>query len=146
MGLKYYMLIVMFCMAAIGAKCQEDVITKITFTSATRGYQKEIFISPDSLIKTINNRGKIQVVKRKLEPGTWEQVVASLGDLKLEEISQLPSPTAGRSFDAAHHSSLIIQSKKGGTWSHAFDDESPNAKLLALMDTIKKIDDEDLAK
>src|SRR4051812_29110661 len=107
---KYNVLIIVFCLAACGAKCQQSVITRITFTSSTRGYQKEIFISPDSLIKTINDRGKIQVTKRKLEAGVWEKLMASLGDLKLEEIPQLPSPTSGRSFDAAHHSSLIVES------------------------------------
>jgi hypothetical protein len=139
------MLILMLCLG-FDAKCQQDIITRITFISATRGYQKEIFFSPDSLVKTINDRGKIQVAKRKLEPGVWEDLVASLGDLKLEEIPQLPSPTSGRSFDAAHHANLIIESKQGGSWSHTFDDENPNDKLLSLMEMIKKIDDKDLIK
>jgi len=134
-------LLALFALAAIGAKCQdEQIITKIEFTSLTRGYQKEVFISPDSLTRIVNNRGENSIFKRKLADGEWDNLVKSVGEIKMDEIPQLPSPTTRRAFDGARHSTLTIRTKGSEQWQHSFDDELPHEKLHPLMEVIKKMD------
>lgn len=142
-----YILILSF--ACLGGKCQDrqagqqnenPVVLKIEFITLTRGYQKQVFISPDSLVKITDGRqGNHQVVKKALPEGYWSQLVSSLDNVPLEEIPQLPSPTSKRSFDGAMHSSFVIQAKGEKSYIHAFDDENPHEKLQPLMKLIKKV-------
>jgi hypothetical protein len=118
---------------------EKPVITKIEFTTLTRGHQKQVYFSPDSLIKITDGRqNDHQVVKRSLAEGQWQDLVNSLKHISLEEIPGLPSPTSRRAFDGAMHSSIVIWAKDEKSYIHAFDDEHPHEKLQPLMDLIKK--------
>ena len=127
-------------MAGIAARCQdEDVITKITFTSLTRGYQNEMFFTADSLIKIENNRGEVKVRKRTLQPFEWEKLLAATASLELNDMPELPSPSSKRAFDGARHSSITIHTNTEKSYTHSFDDENPNAVLMELMEAIKNV-------
>ena len=133
------------CQQKAAGSTQDDmIVTKIEFTTLTRGYQKQVFFSADSLIKIIDGRqNDHKVVKRKLDAGKWEALVKCVSDVSLSEIPQLQSPTFRRSFDGARHSSIVITTRDGKTYTHGFDDESPHKKLQPLMDLIKKAEGSD---
>jgi hypothetical protein len=131
-------------MAWITSQCQSaSTIQKIEFTTLSRGYQKQIFISPDSVITVIDGRVESnKVVKRKLGSEEWESLIVPLKNISLHEVAGLKSPSNRRAFDGARHSTITIESSDGNSWNHSFDDESPHEKLKPLMDAIKKIEGE----
>ena len=124
-------------MAGIAARCQDgEVITKITFSSLTRGYQNEVFFTGDSLIAMENNRGEEKLQKRKLQPFEWQNLLNTTAGLKLDDIPDLPSPTSKRAFDGAYHSTITIHTTSGNSYTHSFDDRNPHASLMELMEAI----------
>jgi hypothetical protein len=124
-------------------RCQTTgSISKIEFSTATRGFQKQIFISPDSITEIVDGRKESNVVKRKLTADQWNSLLQDLQDITLNEVPSFPSPTSKRNFDGAHHSTLTITAQDGKTWQHSFDDEAPHEKLKPLMGSILKIEKE----
>jgi hypothetical protein len=130
-----------FSLLALGARCQEDpVITRIEFTSLTRGYNEVVSFSPDSLNQVTDRRESQQkIFRRALKEDEWKELVRSTGGISLSDVDQLLSPTSKRAFDGARHSTITIHTRDGKTYTHAFDDEHPHEKLQPLMDTIKKM-------
>lgn len=132
--------VIVFGCIAMAARCQDDPVIKVEFTSLTRGYQKQIFISRDSVVETINGlEAGNKSITRKLAGGEWKSLAEAIGDISLEEIPDLPSPTSRRAFDGARHSTIVISTRAGKSYTHAFDDEDPHEKLQPLMTTISKI-------
>lgn len=132
----------LFC-AVIGmaGQCQNNSITKIEFTTLTRGYQKQVFISADSLVKIVEGRqDENKVQKRKLADGEWKELVNEAAKTPVTEIAQLKSPTSRRAFDGARHSTIVIHTKDGRSYTHSFDDENPHEKLKVLLDLIKNME------
>jgi hypothetical protein len=150
MRTKRTLYITLFSSLIIAANCQhraimqqqkETIITKVEFTSLTRGYQKQVFLTADSLVEIIDGRqDDNKVVKRKLPVGEWEVLLKSVRNIPLTEIQQLPSPTSRRAFDGAKHSTITLATRDGKSYSHTFDDENPHEKLQPLMDAIKKVE------
>jgi hypothetical protein len=149
MRTKCILYITLFSSLIIAANCQHRatmqqqkgaIITKVEFTSLTRGYQKQVFLTADSLVEVIDGRqDDTKVTKRKLPAGEWDVLIKSIGTVPLTEVQELPSPTSRRAFDGARHSTLTLTTKEGKSYSHTFDDENPHKKLQPLMDAIKKV-------
>jgi hypothetical protein len=140
MKARFLLLVTLIIAAAAFGYGQSKVITKVGFTSATRGFKKEVFISNDSVTVILDGRAGNGVVKRKLASSEWDDLVKSLDDVDLSQIPQLKSPTSRRAFDGARHSTLTITNGTGAV-THSFDDEDPHPKLKPLMDCIVKISD-----
>jgi hypothetical protein len=128
----------------VAARCQDTTaVTKIEFTSLTRGYHKQIRISTDSLISVTNGReNDHKIVKRKLAAGEWKELLEHIARITLAEIPELSSPTSRRTFDGARHSTIQIVTREGKSYTHSFDDENPNEKLQPLMEIITKMQEE----
>src|SRR5688572_11027135 len=110
MKISLILFVASFTMAGIAARCQDgEVVTKITFTSLTRGYQHEVFFTSDSLIAMENNRGEEKFQKRKLQPFEWQNLMSATAGLKPEDIPSMPSPSSKRAFDGARHSTITLQ-------------------------------------
>lgn len=119
---------------------QESVITKVEFTTLTRGQKKEVFISADSVVEVSEGlSNEHAVVKRKIESAQWQALLATVKGANLEEVPNLPSPTTRRAFDGARHSSIKITTADGRDFTHAFDDENPHQMLQPLMDEIIRL-------
>jgi hypothetical protein len=116
-----------------------STISKIEFTSLTRGYQKHAILSADSLILVTEGREQDKTLKRKLSKVEWNTLISSLKKVKLSEIPKLKSPSMKRAFDGAMHSTLTIITKDQKNITHGFDDEDANEKLRPLMIAVKKI-------
>lgn len=123
-----------------GTSSREPVITKVEFTTLTRGQKKEVFISADSVVEVSESLANNHAVTRKkIEDRQWEALLATVKGAKLEEIPNLPSPTNRRAFDGARHSSIKIITSDGRDFTHAFDDENPHQMLQPMMDEIIKL-------
>jgi hypothetical protein len=115
----------------------DSAITRITFTSLTRGYQKQIVITPDSSTLLISKQ-ETRTETRKLEKGEWKNLLTCVKKIKPEVLPELKSPTMKRAHDGALHSTITIISE-GKEWSHSFDDEDPHEKLRPLLKIVKRI-------
>jgi hypothetical protein len=135
-------ILLMMCTACmVRGQKNNSAVVKIEFTTLTRGYQKQVFISADSLIKIVEGRSnENSVVKRKLEDGEWAEIEKQVSGINLAEIAALKSPSSRRAFDGARHSTIVISTNDGKSYTHSFDDESPNEKFHGLMELIKKMD------
>src|SRR5688500_5725962 len=103
MKAKQILSIIMVAVVCVAGRCQANaVITKIEFTTLTRGYQKQVFMSMDSLVKIVEGRqDDNKIFKRKLADGEWKELVEEAAKTPLQEIAQLKSPTSRRAFDGA---------------------------------------------
>lgn len=145
MILKTFIYLFSICIFCTVAQCQTaGAISKIEFTTLTRGYKKQVFISRDSVIEIVDGRQEENgVVKRKLNIEEWDALIKGLENVILKEIPTLQSPTAQRTFDGARHSSIRITDADGKAWEHSFDNENPHEKLKPFMDGIVKIKRDD---
>lgn len=131
----------LFFSIALYAQTLSD-ITEIDYNSLARGYHEQIIFTPDSVKvvkKSHREAEKDTTYSRKLLKGEWEELIHTLNDVKLKEISELQSPTRHRAFDGARHSTIQISTSGGHSFAHSFDDENPHKKLQLLMNSIKKI-------
>lgn len=133
--------------AAAPSQNNGDPIQEIRFESATRGYQKKVVFTPDSIFIVIQS---VTIpnpkLKQALSPKEWKQLTGSLKGLSLDEISNLESPTNNRQTDAAKGSIISIYTSDNKQYQHQFDDTNPNAKLQPLMNMISSIENSRMAK
>jgi hypothetical protein len=116
-------------------------ISTITLTRQTRAYFEEVVISRDSVHSVTENHRLPEQSKRyaaAIEPAEWTELITSIGNVSLEDIDGLQSPTMNRARDAAVHSTIDIGFKGGESVSHSFDDENPHPDLKPLLDAIDK--------
>jgi hypothetical protein len=130
-------------LGCLGVRSQVPyAIRKIEYTTLTRGYQKHVVISPDSITTKVEGRGEDQSQKRALTKGEWSMLIDCLKNVKLAEIPDLKSPSMKRAYDGALHSTLTLTTKDKKVLSHSFDNEDANEKLLPLMKGVKKLEGE----
>ena len=128
-------------LAGISVQCQTSNIKKIEYTTLTRGYQKHVVISADSVTSSVEGRGEDQQHKRVLTKEEWNTVIGALKNVKLSEIPSLPSPTMKRAYDGALHSTLTLTTKDQIELTHSFDDENPHPQVVPLMKAVAAIAD-----
>lgn len=123
----------------LASRCQTPSdVNRIRFTSVTRGYQKEVNITKDSVHTLIQGRDGNQSYSRHLAKGEWDTLVGHLKKIELKDIPGLKSPTDRRAYDGARISSLEVHTGAGETIIHSFDNEEPNAALAPLMQDVLK--------
>lgn len=126
----------------MAGRCQEPDVTAIEFTTLTRGFKKQVFISNDSVKTIVEGREQNNgVMSRAITPSQWEELLRSVKDVDIRKLPELQSPTSRRAFDGARHSSLTVTARDGSTYTHNFDDESPHPDLQPLMDLIVRLHD-----
>jgi hypothetical protein len=141
MNTRILSLILAGMVLCLASRCQPSTdISRIRFTSVTRGYHKEVNITKDSVHTLVQGRGGNETYSRHLSAGEWNKLTGTLKNVKLEEISKLKSPTEKRAFDGARISSLEVQTGEGQTLIHSFDDEQPHATLKPLMDAVLEVE------
>ena len=138
--MKILLSLTLFSLLCITAGCQS--VYDVKFTSTTRGYNKEIFITPKKITFHEENArevGKGEDFTRAIEKQEWKKLLESLDGVLLREIPLLKAPSDKRTYDGARASTIIITDKKGKSWHHAFDDEEPHAQLKPLMNQILEL-------
>jgi hypothetical protein len=116
-------------------------IVRIEFNSLTRGFQKNVIVTPDSVVESVDGRQQSQnkLRKRKNDTAGWQALLKSLTEVDLQKISKLEPPSRRSAFDGARQSTLKIVDSHGNSYSHTFDDENPNDALKPLMDEILRL-------
>ncbi|MBT1707114.1 hypothetical protein KK062_02715 [Fulvivirgaceae bacterium PWU5] len=130
----------LFTLAMALMQCKSSQkIGRVEYNSLTRGFQKHIVITADSVITTISGREQ-RASRRLVTPEEWAAVQKSLRGVSLSEIPVLKSPSQAREYDGARHSTLTLFTGDGKTVAHTFDDEKANAKLMPLMSAVSAIE------
>lgn len=136
-----YILLIGCLLALLEVRCQApNAVKQVEYTTLTRGYQKHIIISQDSIAVTVEGREENKSCKRALSKDEWRTLMDCLKKVKLSEIPELKSPTMKRTYDGARHSTLTLITNETTPLTHAFDNEEANEKLLPLMKAIQKIE------
>lgn len=117
-----------------------DDVTRIEFTSTTRGYQEQLTVNSDSIIfiytSNIDHQQKREAKANHRQE--WKRILETVENLDWTTFDNLSSPTNKRAFDGAKHSSIVITTRTEGTHNHTFDDENPNPALNNLMKCIRQ--------
>ena len=125
--------------AYLNSQCQtSSIVQKVEFTSLTRGFHKQIIISPDS-VSVITQGRDPQSYRRSLTKKEWHSLQKILADVAVTDIQSLQSPTQKRAYDGALHSALTLVTPGGQTSTHSFDDEDPHPSLKPLLKKILTI-------
>ena len=123
--------------------CAQSVkeVTKIEFTTVTRGYYKQIVMTKQSITIQQEDRQSEnkQPLIRKMKKKEWSKLIQSLKEVPLSELPRLKSPSSNRASDGARASSIAITTSHGVTWTHDFDNENPHVKLQMLMKAITSL-------
>jgi hypothetical protein len=139
--LSFFLTVVIsFLTLAVFGQSKSEIV-RIEFNSGTRGHTEQIILTKDSIISVEENFQKDKAspgVARKASAKEWSRVLDCLSGVRLTEIETLESPTMKRAYDGASHSSFIITTSDGSTFTHGFDDENPHQKLKPLMMEIHK--------
>lgn len=118
-----------------------SVVKKIIFNTSSRGYQKNILFTRDSVILVINSSfedNPSKNIRTRISAPEWDKLNASLHDVDITKIGELKSPTMKRAVDAGNHSAITITAD--ADYNHGFDDYNPNEQLKKLMDVIQEIE------
>ena len=138
--IRYGLTAFLFICTMAMVQCQSSQkVGRVEYSSLTRGFQKHIVITADSVITTISGRQQ-QASRRLVTPEEWATVQKSLHGVSLSEIPTLKSPSQAREYDGARHSTLTLFTSDGKTVAHTFDDEKANAKLMPLMSAVRAIE------
>lgn len=141
--LKVFLLCALIAMTTSSLRAQQkDTIKQIDFTKSTRGYEERIRVTPDSVVTRVEDFRADEKVKqsgRKLKAGEWRNVLKTLKHVPLKSIPDLPSLGMKRASDAALQGTLEITTTQQHAYTHTFDDEYPNPKLMPLLKAIKDL-------
>ena len=127
-------------MLLVFTSCVTEII-KVEFKMSTQMGRSVLSIDADSVIVTTNGRMAPTRFARATGDMEWENVLASLKDIKLESISTLIAPSEKRFVDAAPNSGFIITTKDSVYTSANFDGHKPNEVLVPLMEAITVIEE-----
>src|SRR6185295_17434485 len=117
-----------------------NAVKKVVFNTGSRGYQRAVQLTKDSVIITINSSFEERPsknVKTKISAEEWNHVNTALTGVNITGLRELKSPTMKRAVDAADHSSIAVYTD--AEYMHSFDNTDPNEQLKKLMDVILEI-------
>ena len=123
------------------AAVNANAVKTIIFNTGSRGYQKNILFTTDSVILVINSTfedNPSKNIRTRISATEWDKLNASLNGVDIPKIGELKSPTMKRAVDAGNHSAITITTD--ADYNHGFDDYNPNEQLKKLMDVIQEIE------
>ncbi len=118
--------------ANISSSVQQQKIEQIRLTERTRGFSRNIVITPSSKESNINE----EIINTKISPAEWQAVSRLAQTIDLSKISDLKAPTTGRHSDRAMIASIIITAGGKEYTSSDFDSGHPPKELEALYKVI----------
>lgn len=129
-----------FCLFA-----QEEPVEQIEYRSLSRGYREIIQISRDSIFVEKGNLYSSTMpekVGRATGSEEWEELMDALSGLRPEELPELQAPSKAHTFDGARHSTITVTTGSETYQTPVFDNYRAHARLQQLMDTIRKMEEE----
>lgn len=137
---RLFILLLLF--SSIKVLGQDSGLTKVEFSSLSRGSFFSISITPDSIVQTSRSFDDSSQFQRATTQKEWVKMNKDVKRLDLESISTLKSPTMKRAYDGAEHSKIAIYAGEK-VYEHLFDDEDPNEELQALLKCILSLKKEE---
>jgi hypothetical protein len=112
---------------------QKETINSVELSYQTRGMQKFLHITSDSIVVTINE----ETHHYKPTPAQWKKITQTLSKVNLEGISSLKRPSKRSAFDGAMIAQLVVTTSKKKYESSNFDHNKPNIVLAKTIDAMK---------
>jgi hypothetical protein len=112
---------------------QKETIKSVELSYQTRGMQKFLHITPDSIEVRIN--GKIS--NYKTTEIQWKKIVKSFEKVKLNDISKLKRPSTKSFHDGAFISLLKVVTNFKEYESVNFDHDAPPTALIKTINAMK---------
>lgn len=116
-------------------------IKVIEFRTGSRGYNKQITFTKDSVHLVVNSMRDDDPSRNSttaLTVDEWNKIIASVGGVDVHQLDKLKSPTMKRAVDAADGSTIEVTTDKES--SHSFDGLNPDEHLKKLLDVILEIE------
>lgn len=110
-----------------------ETIESVELSYQTRGMQKFLRITPDSIEVTIN--GKIS--NYKTTNAQWQKIIKTFDKVKLNGISKLKRPSIKSFHDGAMMAQLKVVSNLKEYTSIGFDHDMPPTALVKTINAMK---------
>lgn len=113
-------------------------ISEIRYETFSRGFAAMYVISPERISVT-NGTFEKTTESRELTKKEWNNLVATLKDLKIQDLETLESPTEGRMVDAAAQANLSITKNNNVFETKTFDHGKAPAPVEPLVKAILRL-------
>lgn len=113
----------------------KETVKSVELSYITRGSNRNLKISPDSIIVNINEERH----SYKTSTAQWKNITNSLKKVKLGGISTLKRPSTKSFSDGAMAAQLSVETSLKRYESSGFDDNKPHLKLVGIINTMKSI-------
>ncbi len=112
---------------------QKETIKSVELSYQTRGMQKFLFITSDSIQVKINDK----ISNYKTTKAQWQRITKTFDKMKLNSISTLKRPSTKSYHDGAMMSQLKIMSNLKEYDSVGFDHDMPPVALVKTINAMK---------
>ena len=125
--------------AILVISCKTADVTTYQYRSTTMLGTRTITVTKDSVVTKYEGRLDSTYNARATSAEEWNKLKESVKGVKLEQISDLQSPTNKRSTDASPYGSIILTTKDSTYRSASFDGFDSHDMLQPLTDIFKEI-------
>jgi hypothetical protein len=113
----------------------KETIKSVELSYITRGTNKNLLITPDSIVVSINDDKR----SYKTTATEWHRIITALKRVNLKTISTLKRPSTKSFSDGAMSAQLRVESSVKKYESTNFDDNKPPLKLVGVIETMKSV-------
>jgi hypothetical protein len=116
-------------------------IKSIEFRTGSRGYNRQILFTKDSVklvINSMRDEDPSRNTTTALKSEEWNKLIAALEGVDVHQLDKLKSPTMQRAVDAADGSTLTVTTNKES--SHNFDNLDPDQHLKKVLEVVLEIE------
>jgi hypothetical protein len=110
-----------------------ETIKSVELSYQTRGMQKFLLISPDSIEVRINDK----ISHYKTSKTQWLKIIKTFDKIKLSGISKLKRPSTKSFYDGALMGNLKVTTNLKEYNSVGFDHDMPPTALVKTIDVMK---------
>ncbi|HEX9827480.1 MAG TPA: hypothetical protein VGA80_12855 [Flavobacteriaceae bacterium] len=120
----------------ISNQVQDDMV--ITYEANTRGFYEKIWITKSS-VSFSNDRSLKIVVSSKCQSEDWEDLVALMKEIKLQELPELEPPSKMHQYDGAAMATLKVELNNTVYKTKIFDHGHPPKAISQLVNKVLSI-------
>jgi hypothetical protein len=138
--MKVIVILSMMALPLTAISQKSGTLLEIEFTTGTRGSQKTIRLTSDSIYIQKRGISGDEDFKHALQKEEWQQLTKSLEGVSLSQLEQLEGPGDSRASDRAWYSYFSIRTPQKTYKSAHFDNQAPHKKLAPLMRQIQQLE------
>jgi hypothetical protein len=107
--------------------------TILEYSANSRGFFQRITVQDQHVMVSRDRNGLDKPQKQKISDADWKKLVTAFQKVKLERLSELPSPTERRFYDGAAIAKLKVVHEKMAYETTDFDHGEPPAEIKELV-------------